>query len=421
MKDALRKATAPTTFTFTSTSTTIEIEIEIATNENDDRETQATVFDDVPPPDQDDETGSIFRTGGKPNRSTSITAGNNHFEKDLDLQRRLEDFKHACHQRLVRGSWLSYYGYGYIPPLVDFQLVRQLDTLRADIDWTRDAERRRKAHEHVLSWSDHEKARLARGRTTPVFTWTVFWICTALAVVSSGLDDWKLHSHSRSNVLLQAGVLSTDAIVKHGEWYRLVTSVLLHSGFGHWCGNMLGLLLWGPPLERIYGSIKIAVVVLAASIGGGLVTALNNAHQSTSLGASGGVIALIGMGFALVIANWGLLTRKEENESSLPKKGTVIICVLTTELIAILITGFAPGTNQFAHLGGLGFGFFFAAPFAVQVDRFGIIGVGSNWSIWWRLLCFAIGFFALEWAYIALERRCRTDSLPAVHDHAQLL
>jgi hypothetical protein len=65
-------------------------------------------------------------------------------------------------------------------------------TLRADLEWTREAEERRSEEDRpFLSWSDFETARTSSSRM-PIFTVSILLVCTMFFVVSIGLFVWKL-------------------------------------------------------------------------------------------------------------------------------------------------------------------------------------------------------------------------------------
>jgi membrane associated rhomboid family serine protease len=165
----------------------------------------------------------------------------------------------------------------------------------------RDAERRAPLSERAeiaarLGWLSKEtgdqrasrgyfsRAR-AGGLRTPVVTWAILAI-----TVGIGLTE----------ILSPAGELflslfSLDkSAVAHGELYRLVTVVLVHSPtfILHLAGNMYALYLVGPFVERIYGSPAfLAIYVLAAAAGS---VASYVFTPSDSVGASGAIFGLFG-------------------------------------------------------------------------------------------------------------------------------
>lgn len=75
-------------------------------------------------------------------------------------------------------------------------------------------------------------------------------------------------------------------------WLRLFTHVLGHANLEHFLGNMLLLLVIGPPLEEKYGSRTLLMgILLTAAVSGGLQCLIF--PESALLGASGIVFMFI--------------------------------------------------------------------------------------------------------------------------------
>jgi membrane associated rhomboid family serine protease len=55
-----------------------------------------------------------------------------------------------------------------------------------------------------------------------------------------------------------------------GEWWRLFTSVFIHFGIAHLVFNMIALVMFGPLVERLYGSVHYLLIYLSAGIAGRL-------------------------------------------------------------------------------------------------------------------------------------------------------
>lgn len=75
-------------------------------------------------------------------------------------------------------------------------------------------------------------------------------------------------------------------------YVRLVGHVLGHSGYAHFSGNMLLLLVVGPPLEEKYGSAALLRAILITAVISGLVQMIFFPGTAL-LGASGIVFMLI--------------------------------------------------------------------------------------------------------------------------------
>ena len=89
----------------------------------------------------------------------------------------------------------------------------------------------------------------------------------------------------------------------NGEWWRLVTSLFVHSGMLPLVGNVIGLASVGFMLERLIGSVAFAATYILAGVIAHA-SALS-AHQiAVSTGASGAVFGVYGL--LLASAVWGL-------------------------------------------------------------------------------------------------------------------
>ncbi|MFH9430117.1 rhomboid family intramembrane serine protease [Streptomyces sp. NPDC017615] len=82
--------------------------------------------------------------------------------------------------------------------------------------------------------------------------------------------------------------------VAEGQYYRLLTSMFLHSGYVHILFNMLSLWWIGGPLEAALGRARYLALYLIAGLAGSALTYLLAAPNQPSLGASGAIFGLFG-------------------------------------------------------------------------------------------------------------------------------
>ncbi|WP_060884002.1 rhomboid family intramembrane serine protease [Streptomyces caniscabiei] len=82
--------------------------------------------------------------------------------------------------------------------------------------------------------------------------------------------------------------------VAEGQWYRLVTSMFLHSGVMHIAFNMLSLWWIGGPLEAALGRARYLALYFASGLAGSALTYLLAAPNQWTLGASGAIFGLFG-------------------------------------------------------------------------------------------------------------------------------
>jgi membrane associated rhomboid family serine protease len=175
-------------------------------------------------------------------------------------------------------------------------------------------------------------------------------------------------------VLALAALLSTSgqlgirshglvpALVGSGEWWRLLTSALLHAGFLHFAFN--ALLLWnlGALLERAVGPGVLAGLVAAGTAGGGLgVVLLSWLGTATGLPgvpvlgrmlASGPLTVTVGASgavFGLMGAVLAIMRRRGLD----PRTTTVGSTVLSLVLLNLVLTFAVPAISVGGHVGGL--------------------------------------------------------------------
>ena len=82
------------------------------------------------------------------------------------------------------------------------------------------------------------------------------------------------------------------AIVQ-GEWWRLVTSTLLHGSILHLLFNMYALYWLGPQLERTLGYLRFGALYFLAALGGSVASYWFSPIYTISVGASGAIFGLI--------------------------------------------------------------------------------------------------------------------------------
>ncbi len=134
-----------------------------------------------------------------------------------------------------------------------------------------------------------------------------------------------------------------------GEIWRLVTPIFLHSGFSHVLFNSFSLVLFGPALERILGSLRFTWVYLITGISANVATLLLEPVTYIHLGASGAIFGLFGMYISLNVFRKHLLSKDNRQ------------LITTIAVISIIMTFFQPNINVISHLFGFLSGFLIGA------------------------------------------------------------
>ena len=178
-------------------------------------------------------------------------------------------------------------------------------------------------------------------RGTPA-VWLVLGI-TVLAyaglVVTAGDFDIPVRI-----IALWGGIMPAEWM--GNEYWRYLSAGFLHFSPLHIATNMICLVAWGIPLERMFGTWRFVVLYLASIVAGAVGSVMLHEDRFIGAGASGGISGLLGALFAL----W-LLKR-----IGLPASFFAINIGLN-----IAVALFAPGVDWQAHLAGFVAGIAFGA------------------------------------------------------------
>ena len=131
------------------------------------------------------------------------------------------------------------------------------------------------------------------------------------------------------------------AFVHDHEYWRIITGAVLHGGMLHLAMNGYALYSFGKLFEVLTNRAHLAVVFLASAIGGGVLS-LIFLPDGISVGASGGIVGLIGY-LAVYAFRRRQFISAEFRRSLLFNIGFIFVVG-----VAVL-----PNIDNFGHLGGL--------------------------------------------------------------------
>lgn len=170
----------------------------------------------------------------------------------------------------------------------------------------------------------------------------VTWVITFLNVIVFLICTFS------GELLYNIGELNVIAVMKDGEYYRILTSMFLHADIDHLFGNMLIFFFLGEIVEKKMGHVKYLLLYSLAGIGGGLLSmwySLSMRNFGSSIGASGAIFGVIGALLWLVIVHKGRVEHIT--------LGKILFLILYS-----LYSGFtATNIDNAAHIGGLAAGF----------------------------------------------------------------
>lgn len=138
-------------------------------------------------------------------------------------------------------------------------------------------------------------------------------------------------------------------LIERGEWWRVLSAMFLHSDFMHILFNTWALWLFGPTIERRFGTFSFASLYLAAGLNGAALFHLIG-RAGPAVGASGAIFGLFG---ALIAASY----RQRHTPAGRAVFGQLALLLALNLALPL----FAPRIAWEAHLGGLIAGIVLAA------------------------------------------------------------
>ena len=145
----------------------------------------------------------------------------------------------------------------------------------------------------------------------------------------------------RDLLVLLGGKISPLIVL--GQYWRLITPVLLHASLLHIGFNMYALFSLGPILEGYYGHWRFLGLYLLAGLGGNVLSFLMSPGPVPSIGASTSLFGLI--------TAWGIFIY--QNRSILGPQARAMLSNVVVIVVINLAIGLSGSIDNWGHLGGL--------------------------------------------------------------------
>jgi rhomboid protease GluP len=176
----------------------------------------------------------------------------------------------------------------------------------------------------------------------PVLTYVFLGIIVAIFIVQA-----LLLQLNGEEPITAWGALDYNAILKHGEYYRLFTAMFLHAGQVHLFFNALALYLIGRPVEAFFGTARFGVIYMLGGLCGSVASFVFT--RGYSVGASGAIFAIFGAEIVFLYMNRRLFSQRAGEQL----RSLIILAALNFGLG--IFTKVVPGTvsiDNWAHIGG---------------------------------------------------------------------
>ena len=183
-----------------------------------------------------------------------------------------------------------------------------------------------------------EAGALARFMGGAVSVVPFYGMMMVLLLLAFGLQS------SAPRAAMVAGARMNGAILRGGQYHRLISACFLHGGGMHLASNMFSLYRVGPLVEAAFGAGRAALLYLLSGIGGNLAGLYWGPIRGMSVGASGAVFGMIG-------ATGGYVVR---NKRALGGYGDALLrnAVQILALNLFIGTRRGSGVDNLAHVGG---------------------------------------------------------------------
>lgn len=190
-----------------------------------------------------------------------------------------------------------------------------------------------------------EQVRIKIPNRKPLMTYGLIGLTIMVFIIQSLVETLT------GNDLLFIYAGKINSLIKIGQFWRLITPILLHGSILHLALNMYALYILGSRMERFYGPGRFLLLYLLGGFAGNVLSFVLT--SSPSLGASTGIFGLFSAEGIFILQNRKLFGSLRTRQALM---NLVIILIIN------LVYGFAPGSNVdiMGHIGGLLGGVFFA-------------------------------------------------------------
>lgn len=170
----------------------------------------------------------------------------------------------------------------------------------------------------------------------------VMYAATLLLTYARQSATGESSDQAFTRVLYMLGAKYGPAI-DAGQYWRLLTPIVLHGGLIHLAFNSYALYALGPEAERIYGSARFLAIYVLAGLAGSISSYIRS--PGLSIGASGAIFGLIGALAAFFRIARGLIGAEASRQQ--------VTQLISMAAINIVIGLSVAAVDNAAHVGGL--------------------------------------------------------------------
>lgn len=184
---------------------------------------------------------------------------------------------------------------------------------------------------------------------------TIFLLIIANGVVFAAQNLIDGVGSARGPIGLNFALWPINGLFGEFQVWQLLSYGFLHGDYVHLLFNMLMLWMFGRELELLMGMKRFLTYYLVCVAGAGvvqLVVAYLQGGSYPTIGASGGVFGIL-LAFGMAFPNRMIMLLFPP----IPMKAKYLVILAGIFELVAGVSGRAPGIANFAHLGGMLFGF----------------------------------------------------------------
>lgn len=178
-----------------------------------------------------------------------------------------------------------------------------------------------------------------------------FYLSRIILLINVGVFGYMLFKYGTTTspeALIDTGAMyGVYFNANPNQWFRLITPMFIHIGFGHLVSNMIILYFVGPEFEQMIGSFKFITIYLLSGIVGNIACLLIN-PETIAAGASTAIFGIFG-----ALLYYGLIS----HDKDLRTFGQFHMALIIMNIIYTFIN---PSVSVPGHIGGLVAGFLVA-------------------------------------------------------------
>jgi len=188
------------------------------------------------------------------------------------------------------------------------------------------------------------------------------FICVAQVAILITMVQWDGFDTMANNPLygppattmVRFGAKEASLILYKGQWWRLLSPIMLHAGVFHILSNVLIQLRVGGYLNLVYGNAKWLWIYLVSGVFGNICSCIF-LPDSVGVGSSGALLGMLTSWIAWIIFRWKKIPEECRGQRNCQLAMVVVSVGIT------LILSFASFVDWAAHMGGAIQGFLWGA------------------------------------------------------------